>query len=564
MSEQPQQQNQDIESVSVGTSGGVASSYGASSQAWPVPSLHEGSYVSHRPGLCVDKLLQPHARLHQSPRRSYLGRFSVSLWRVFALWLAPAKALVQDMRATVFIMLVIPVALSGIALVSAVPLSMTELCDFLPAMGFTMSGATGGAIRLHGFDLAPKGMGVFLAGIVGAMGTALFTLIIVMLDALQVSFTSPVQQRIAAIRTGSFNSLLIQIVPFQIAAISWQVLSAFLWGGALWLMGECSYAKAVQTIVFIQVGGGLPADVFVPINVSPRMLVTVLGGWHIGFSALMISHTSALIDRGIGHIWHERSLKHLACMWGAFQFLTVPLAGMAYMVISAAAVWVRQDQRDRFAFEKEFWRSFSWMTEGAATLFPLEYTQDKDIVITAMAAYVGQALWYVAISIGISIAHDILKRLRQNLKPQRSVTWSFLQLCITTLVYVPSLVTGFSLVLGGILAMVEGWDFEEGFLWCFTAQLGGGMTLSSGQPTSRAGRLFCLIVSFWSFSVSSFSVGCAERPAINALITWLWQSIESIMDGCHDEGQSSADEKSLDAVENSNGDADAEEPPCQT
>jgi len=491
---------------------------------------HTGSKSTRvtRPGLDLVQLLSTKPCNRPEPPTRGQKLRSV-LFRLGLQWVAPIRAVSQDVRVKVFILVILPLALFTIALVFALPLSLIQKWSFRGAMGFVLSGATGGAIHLQGFDLSPSGVGYFIAGFVCASCVASFALLIAMLNTLQGSADKMAEDRVAQLTQKSPGRVVLVIFSFSFASIFWQVVLALVVGGMICFLEKCTYRAAVETVIYIQVGGGLPARNVLVSNTTPSVvLIVIVAGWQLGLKALMISHMSTLIGASMGPLLQggvEASIPRLVGLWSAFHFVVVPILGVAYMAASAVVPFLH----DCSDFEAIFWESFAWMSGAQATLFTEHVSCHRWVEITASFAYIGSILWEIAIGIGMGIVQAILVSLRAKLKPERSLTHSFLQLCVTSFVYVPVLVTLLSSILGGMLSVAEDWPAVQGLLWCFSAQLGGGITLSSSSPSSRVGRAIGLMAAFQCFAVSTISIGCVQRPAIHAIIAWFWDSIDSIM-----------------------------------
>ena len=104
----------------------------------------------------------------------------------------------------------------------------------------------------------------------------------------------------------------------------------------------------------------------------------------------------------------------------------------------------------------------------------------------------------------------------------------FLLFCF---VLVPAVVLAVAAVLGGILAAVEGWRYEDGFLYVISNLCALANPLTDVGPDSEAGMFFDILVALWSLAISGAAIGVVAALSFTEQLTKTIDGSEPELDG---------------------------------
>merc|ERR1740121_1047133 len=107
----------------------------------------------------------------------------------------------------------------------------------------------------------------------------------------------------------------------------------------MWVEPDCEYSKAWQTVVFIQIGGGLDLDICIPSKPRTAILHAVIGGWNVGVSSMLVSCVNAVFDATVQLKYDGPNggmVCHYICKWSMFVLVLWPLIGVTLMFVFSA------------------------------------------------------------------------------------------------------------------------------------------------------------------------------------------------------------------------------------
>ena len=95
----------------------------------------------------------------------------------------------------------------------------------------------------------------------------------------------------------------------------------------------------------------------------------------------------------------------------------------------------------------------------------------------------------------------------------------------------PAVVLAVAAVLGGILAAVEGWRYEDGFLYVISNLCALANPLTDVGPDSEAGMFFDILVALWSLAISGAAIGVVAALSFTEQLTKTIDRSEPELDG---------------------------------
>ncbi|OLQ00161.1 Eukaryotic translation initiation factor 3 subunit H [Symbiodinium microadriaticum] len=233
----------------------------------------------------------------------------------------------------------------------------------------------------------------------------------------------------------------------------------------------------------------------------------------------MASHDIEDVDKTSDHA-EEEPLRcvffHCALDVSVFIFLTLPaificITGIFALALAPAEGWT---VHDAFGF------MCAGVTGGAIQIQGHALTPQSHInrTVAALLGCFGVVVFGLAIAVLSALVPDrllaatgLLPKVVTRRSPLRLgalvVVVVLLQLCV-------------SFVFGGVLALLEGWDFLPAWRAAISAQLGGGLPLSIPIPSQTLSELVLVVVSCWAVGFVTLIISAAS-----SLCTMLFQKV---------------------------------------
>lgn len=408
---------------------------------------------------------------------------------------------------------------------------------FKRGFNFMASAVTGGAI-VYPADHPTTWRGKLTASCVASLGVGLFGF---MVATLSNSVTAPLVKIMGigvaeAQETLSVHRIVRDIthrlLQLALLVMGTNLFAALVFGSFIAYLENWDVFTGFKQISCVVLGGGIEFHNMPEVTKAGQLMYTIVGVWSLGITGLMIaivgdpgqivvSHMLGLdLDEGTTA---RQALRMLSWLVG----VVLPITLLGTMLVVACIM----TPLTTWGWEGSFWAALPAISGGAAALH-----SEKNPPLTTCGACIlicASSAGFFVLSLMMGVGGELVGPIMEGpvfgpiLGKKRGALLGFLALWLISLVLVPALVFCGSCMVGVVLATAQGWPFLDGFWWCVSVQLGGGMALTDKTIDSGMVSMFLgAILVGWSVGISILTIGMSGAPVVTPLMEAMGMTID--------------------------------------
>jgi hypothetical protein len=428
-------------------------------------------------------------------------------------------------RVCLFLFVAMPITFMALLFMGGYLMSYLQGWEFVRGYNFMAGATTTGAIVMPA-DPPERQFSKFYASMAGSSGVAIFGF---MVAVLMNSIVNPLIEVFGLRNHQGHVFARLGFLAFVIMVTNMMFAVVFGWIFTF-MEPQVGFEPAFKMMASVELGGGVVFNgQAAPITPWGCTFYIIIGTWALGVSVLMIAIAGGpgmeIIEYETGLALDEGATAASAAKAVAFLTLVVLPVVLCLAMLMVATLMSLTTSWD---FMDAFWKALPATTGGACALHVTGLPQLNLVGTLTLicAASTGFFIVCLFIGIGAKMFRPVIMSF-PFLREKEGVSHAIIALLVNSFIKIPLTVYTFAVPMGVILALTQGWEFQQGFWWCVAVQLGGGMALTSVQIHSWFGMVIATFAVAWSIGISIVSVGLGGSPAVEPLIEALGMTIDA-------------------------------------